>query len=514
MAAAAGLIGALLGITAFLLAASHMAGIGFPLDDAWIHMTYARNLAHFGQWAFVPGEISGGSTSPLWTMALSAGFALGLNPQSWVTVIGSACLAAAGLLCAWWIAARRGGLPTAALMMIAGGVALEWHLVWAGLSGMETLLYALAILGVLMVSERGKMPAWAIGALIGVGVWIRPDALSLILPMAWIEIWRWKLSRMTIRRLAEIAAGVVVVLAPYLLFNRLTDGAWWPATFYAKQAEYAALRQQPLGLRLGELSLQPLIGSGALLLPGAVLGVYLDVCHRRWERLAPSLWIATFIGLYALRLPVTYQHGRYLMPVIPVLCVVGVDGMLQVVRLSHPHAVRRILSRFWALSLAGTSLAFVWLGAGAYARDVAIIQTEMVETARWVAADTEPDALVAAHDIGALGYFGHRRLLDLAGLVSPEVIPIIRNQPALAAYITQRGASYLVTFPGWYPELTAWAQPVHSSGGIYSPAAGGENMTVYRWQPAGFAWPFTTVLYSPQSGGSGTGYGTHRIDHR
>jgi hypothetical protein len=35
--------------------------------------------------------------------------------------------------------------------------------------------------------------------------------------------------------------------------------------------------------------------------------------------------------------------------------------------------------------------------------DVAVIESEMVNTAKWVAESTEPDALVAAHDIGALG---------------------------------------------------------------------------------------------------------------
>jgi hypothetical protein len=89
--------------------------------------------------------------------------------------------------------------------------------------------------------------------------------------------------------------------------------------------------------------------------------------------------------------------------------------------------------------------------------------------------------LVAAHDIGALGFFTGRPLLDLAGLVSPQVIPFIRDEQRLEAFLDDQGAEYLVTFPAWYRHLTQRGSPVFSSQGIFSPAMGGENMAVYRW---------------------------------
>ena len=58
----------IVGITAivtsllYLLISSNLTGIGYPLDDAWIHQTYARNLVVYGEWSFVPGQVSGGST--------------------------------------------------------------------------------------------------------------------------------------------------------------------------------------------------------------------------------------------------------------------------------------------------------------------------------------------------------------------------------------------------------------------------------------------------------------------
>ena len=73
----------------YLLASKLTYGIGFPLDDSWIHQTYARNLADHGEWAFRPGTTSAGSTSPLWSALLSIGFFLGLAPYIWTFFLGA-----------------------------------------------------------------------------------------------------------------------------------------------------------------------------------------------------------------------------------------------------------------------------------------------------------------------------------------------------------------------------------------------------------------------------------------
>jgi hypothetical protein len=143
------------------------------------------------------------------------------------------------------------------------------------------------------------------------------------------------------------------------------------------------------------------------------------------------------------------------------------------------------------------TLLFAVLGARAYALDVALIETEMVEAATWIAAHTESGALVAAHDIGALGYFGQRPVLDMAGLAESEVIPFLRDESRLAQYLTQAKAAYLMTFPGWYPLLTSCAEAIHASGGSFSPRQGGENMVVYRWPGPPVVPLEGCMLYSP-----------------
>ena len=45
---------------------------GLPLDDGWIHQTYARNLANEGRWSYTSGVVSAGSTAPLRATPISA----------------------------------------------------------------------------------------------------------------------------------------------------------------------------------------------------------------------------------------------------------------------------------------------------------------------------------------------------------------------------------------------------------------------------------------------------------
>jgi hypothetical protein len=170
------------------------------------------------------------------------------------------------------------------------------------------------------------------------------------------------------------------------------------------------------------------------------------------------------------------------MPAMPVYFLWGLAGVALVLSGLSERPVWRVLGRTWLVSIVVVWASFLLIGANAYRKDVAVIQTEMVAIANWVAENIPPGDLIAAHDIGALGYFGGNTLLDLAGLVSPEVIPFIRDQALLAAYLDEMGVEYLVTFPSWYPILVRDLQPVYSSRGTIAPEIGGENLVVYRWR--------------------------------
>jgi hypothetical protein len=135
------------------------------------------------------------------------------------------------------------------------------------------------------------------------------------------------------------------------------------------------------------------------------------------------------------------------------------------------------------LTFAALLVIFLFLGLQVYAEDVAFVNGEMVDVSLWLRDNTPSSALVAAHDIGAIGFFAERPILDLAGLISPEVIDLLPDEANLTDYVAGSQAEYLVTAPGWtYDSLTkdGVSRRVYSTGFAWTLEQGVNNMEVFH----------------------------------
>ncbi len=466
---------------AIYLAASALTfRVGFPLDDSWIHQTYARNLALHGEWSFRVGSPSAGSTSPLWSALLAIGFLVGLAPLAWSYILGVLALFGLAVVSEAGIRrvseAYRPRLPWVGLFM-----AFEWHLAWAAMSGMETLLHALLVTAVLLALLAKSRNYLLLGWLTGLSVWVRPDGLTLLGPVILAALLEGRDMKARLHLLERYLIGFCALFLPYLLFNLWVGGRPLPNTFYAKQAEYGDWQASPVFEKLGQLSLQLLVGPAVILVVGAAGWLIARFRRAAWIQLLPAIWFLGYIWLYTSRLPL-YQHGRYIMPAMPIFFLFGWLGFLELSgspRLGRYQWFARTLVR---ASLLLVSLLFVVLGARSYGEDVGVIESEMVDTARWASGNLPAGALVAAHDIGALGFFDDHPLIDLAGLVSPEAVPFMRDEAQLAEFLDDRGADYLIAFPEFYPRLTRGKTVVFKTAGEFSPGFGYENMAIYAWK--------------------------------
>lgn len=461
---------ALFSVVSYVVAAHLIAGgPGFPLDDSWIHQTYGRNLAQTGQWQYVPGVESAGSTSPFYSVLLAIGYFLHLPIFAWTYGLGAAALALAGVVGArmadrLFPQQRHAGLWTGVIMVGT------WHLIWAAASGMETVLFGAWSLVVIALAwgERDAQGHYrahvGFGAAFGfagaVLIAIRPEGVVLIGLLVILMIISQTSDRPHMSSLLAWLAGALigglVGVAPYALLNLHLNGTVLPNTFSAKQAENAPLLLQPFWVNLWAM-LQPLTAGGQLfLIPGALWATVQILRHEPHKRLiflTPLLWAGAIILLYTLRLPAYYQHGRYVMPALPPFILMGVGGTLALVASARRN--RQLLVRVAVQSLAITALAifivFWVIGAQVFGKEVYAINSDMLVASKWLSQNVPSDQLLAVHDIGAAGYFAPRPIFDLAGLISPEVIPIIRDGPALMTMMQQRGVRYLMVLPSQLP---------------------------------------------------------------
>ncbi len=177
------------------------------------------------------------------------------------------------------------------------------------------------------------MGDWLIkGLLAGLIVWLRPDGLTLLGPIAYVAFFSEESTTKKLRAIGLAFGGFLLGFLPYLVFNHFLAGSWWPNTFFAKQAEYAIRLEAPILSRFFLLAKLPMVGAGVLLVPG-FMWVLMAVCIR--EELGDSICGLVVVGytlIYAMRLPVDYQHGRYLMPAMPVFFVLGLMGTADIWR--------------------------------------------------------------------------------------------------------------------------------------------------------------------------------------
>ncbi len=485
----------------FTLAEWHSTFWGFPLDDAWIHLQFARNIGHGLGFSYNPGIPVAGSTAPLWTLVLAVPAALGLGPILSTKIIGLALTIATALLCGeivrWLLGSRGFGLYTAVL------VALSPRMAWGSLSGMEVGLYAALSVGTLLAYlralESGR-PWW--GLLAGLAGTARPETFVVfpILALDWtIRTLRGRLPGPRLWTFLAPLGLFAIPSAAFVGLNYATSGHPLPLTFYAKTYGmgtvpslmegrwHDALRDArwfPIEYVYQLLTLCekefPDIGLGALVGACALLGLIGSTATRRQGGyLVLAVFVASPLlkGLVAPEPPLTVHDGRYLFHLLALFVVVAVVGVFELKRLVRPGWVITI----FLVSTLGRQGLGLYDNATDYALKVRNINLLQVATARWLQKTTTPEARIATNDIGAIAYFSGRFIIDTEGLVTPEAIHPKRMRRFVPFLESQR-PDLLIIFPEWYPEIVARKDLFHEVYRIHAEqeAAGAPDLVMFR----------------------------------
>jgi hypothetical protein len=480
-------------------------GLGFPLDDSWIHLQFARNLASGLGLSYNPGEFVTGSTSPLWTALLALLFPLPGNVVVWTKLLGLA-LHLAGIAATWRLARELGLGPGLSALTAGLTLSTSW-LVWSALSGMEIPLFILLSLWgmVLHVRERAdaSRPPLSL-ALLAVAVLARPEGLLLLLLAALDRFLSYEREGETLRwrrpspRVLLLGAGLAVcALAGPFLFYAWAGGSVLPTTYAAKGGgEVRGLL--PNGrylLNVFGIFFRPQPWS-ALLAGAGVLGLVQRLGTSRDRGLLPALWVLALPLAYSVLTPgptkMLGNFGRYYFPLFPVLAVLAAVGLEGAVRalagLRRP--LRLALTGAGAVVILAPSVFTLLQGERFYVQNVANVEESDVAIARWLAGRVPADAVLAVNDIGAIKYLLPNRVVDLASIATPDIGREVKAAAAsgtpwgkaMLDAVARRQPEYIVIFPSWFPDLARDPRfrPVHVLPIEGNITMGGNEIVVYE----------------------------------
>jgi arabinofuranosyltransferase len=512
LAAAAPVVALALAIGFFLLKTCQLAGVlgveAFPLDDSWIHMQFARNLAEGRGFSYNPGVPVSGSTAPLWTLALGGMFAvLGSHPVlakvlGIAATLGTAWLA--GRLALIWAGRHDAAILASVLVALAG------PMVWGALSGMEVGLAALLVTAALVLHARGR--AWAAGAALGLAALARPEA-ALLLPLFWLA------GPLTGRRALAWGLPVAGFLAPWVAFNLATTGTPLPATAAAKieggLVGYLAGVREPLRTTfLGrpwefETEWARWLWRVDALLPLLLLpGLWWLGRHVGRAAVAPASVLVLHPLAMALLAPYrapSFQEGRYSIHLLPLALVVAIVPLTPL--FSSTRWPRGRLGWIAAGALLIGAVAALPSAASRYGWAVQNIEAMQVHLGHWVARHTPPTARIGLNDVGAIAYISRREVVDVMGLVTPAIIPFRRDgEMGVLRYLEHACPDYLIVFPAWFPTISEMAERFHPVYRVrlgHNEVAGADEMVVYET-----AWSRWRVDPQPCPGALARGLGT------
>jgi arabinofuranosyltransferase len=429
------------------------------IDDSYITFRYARNILAGIGFVYNPGEHVLGTTTPFYTLLLTTiGFFTGgiQAPFPQIALYINAIADALSCLLLFKIG-RKLGSPKAGF-----GAALVWAIapysVTFAIGGLETSVYILLLTGTIAahVFERHKLSAF----LAALSLLTRPDALILIGPI-FLDRAIQILRKTQESRNRKVVTGFIQALPDGEIFSFLAPTTLWfsfaalyfgspiPHSMAAKSIAYR-LAPDSAFIRLLQHYGTPFLGYLTFGIPwigiGFVLYFFLFLLGaRRAIKSSRHIWPWIiypwlYFAVFAIANPLIFRW--YLTPLLPpyiFTILLGADKILtdlftgktfkSIGKISTKSSIANGLAILFiifipvSLSLRGWSITPDH-GLNKPAPDMAWYQLELLyhQAAEIVAPEAHKldglSPILAAGDVGVLGYYTNDKILDTVGLNS------------------------------------------------------------------------------------------------
>lgn len=511
-------------IVAALVAAAKIRLANPPIaDDAYITLRYSYNLLHHGVFTYnyPNAHLTGAETSPLYGLLLAPLLRF-FTPVQSSNIVMVVSVASAAVLLFELIKREWGGVAgfLAALVLLLNDYLYSTR-------GMETSLFIFACLAAILllhsvakdlitVHKKARLgKALAAGLILAIAVFIRGDAAILLLfpaaelvmgfgrnyrqaknderlrlqdPYAFIEP-EPKLIRSTfetagkpVKTFLSILLGILLVTVPMAVFLEIETGRFIPGTLLAKEAQARSgywgrgwlyytnmedfIKTNPWHYEIYAL--------GAL----AALGlIVVFVSRSHWKNRPMTLSIIGF-GLlqliaYGNILIVPFYHW-YMGPQIMAVSALAAIA----VGVSITKFRRAISAKLLAIPAVALFAYFAYSSVTLIGpTGIPWRQDSYMQAAAWLDANTPSNATVAATEIGYLGYYSQRKMIDYVGLLNTQTADWVKQGNLFYWIYTYKPDYWIVHKPLWSLEEAA-KLPWFAT--TYSPVASFRGIVIYK----------------------------------
>ncbi len=382
----------------------------FQLDDALIYLRYVRNFLNGSGLVYNPGEYFNGLTSPLYSyLAILTGLLLD-NLQS-ANILLATILHASALIVFSEVFFAERPLVARCLFIVLGGTFPYFFLV----HGMETPLFMLMI-GLCLYCYRFKHYFW-LGIFAGLLILTRAEGVFLV--VALLGAYLVKNHALPSYRYFIIP---LVLIAGNLIFNQLYYGAYLPATGSAKiwQGQSGLWGDGWLFLQIGYLSGWVFDSNRFYLFTIAILTLIgfassIKTQDNREIHLVASVFLIGYSCFFII-LNIPNYHWYYA-PYFIFAIIYSTQGIFFIadtlgamlhgkLQWAHqlPSVLLAVILVYWASGISGN------------ARDSF---TPYKNIGIWLYQNTQENAKIALVEIGTIGWYSDRPIIDILGLVNP-----------------------------------------------------------------------------------------------
>ena len=414
-------------------------------DDPFITYRYANNILNGNGFVYNAGEHILSTTTPLFTILLAGTGWIWSDLPQLAVLIGSASLAVGGLI----LFRLAGEYKTPLIGWLCLVLYPTFPLVIRTL-GSETPLYLALILGAILAYQRENYIV--VGLLSGLAVVTRPDGL-LVPALLAIHFLFYRLAHRPFPWKAVLLFALINI--SWFGFAWFYFGSPLPATLAAKQQQgMMAISQRFLpGFITIINGYAPYWGYwvAAVLM---VIGMAFVAKQRRW--LILLAWTAAYLAAYSI-LGVT-RYFWYYAPLIPGFVVLVGAGFTALWNF-HPRMdekwqfIFRGAALVLILLLGLTQMLDLWRFRNVLDKRIAVY----AEIGHWLDENTSPNASIGSLEVGAIGYYAQRKMIDFAGLIQPDVARQLTRdatyEDAALYAVSRYQPEYIVLIAGLFPEL-------------------------------------------------------------